>query len=497
MISSWFTWEKLCHVMNVRLKGEVFEACYSHVKSELVIQNNNPRKDSIRIHLEQPLPFLFLQPIHPPGQKITIFPDFKPAEFVKAEIAGTDRDIRLTFTEDQALILRIRPPKNNVYFISPSSVDTFKKSTDHSIHFDATPVSFQSLIDDPRLNNRWKKRFQELFPDLSWSELQQEISRANGQVVGGRFILLPLPREAFNPHRFYDNYRDYITGRLKELHFKPEKARIMAALSARAEKVSRRIRELSKPEEQGDLIERYRMYGDILMTLLNTLQPGQEEAEIPLELRPRGYPETIPLKPDLSPQANAQRYYHKARKLERARQESRDTESVLKKEYETLKTKATELENLETLPDLRKWLTQNKDLIARLNRLENPQKSESTRLPYREFFYQSWRIWVGKSARDNDDMTFHLSHKNDLWLHTRNSTGSHVIIRREGKSHIPGHVIEYAASLAARFSEEKHASLVPVVCTERKHVVKRKGFPPGKAHYSLEKTILIKPAEIE
>ncbi|MGC9513672.1 MAG: NFACT RNA binding domain-containing protein [Fidelibacterota bacterium] len=497
MITSWFTWEKLCHVMNARLKGEVFETCYSHVKSEIVIQNSNPRKDSIRIHLDQPLPFLFLQPIQTPGQKVPIFHDFKPAEFVKAEIAGTDRDIRMNFTEDQAIILRIRPPKNNVYFISPSSVDTFKKSTDQTIYFDATPVSFQSLSDDPRLNERWKKRFHDLFPDLSWPDLQQEISRANGQVLGGRFILLPLPREEFNPHHFYDNYRDYITGRLKELHFKPEKNRIMTALSSRAEKVSYRIRQLSKKEEQADFIERNRIYGDILMTMLSTLQPGQEEAEIPLELRPRDYPETIPLKPDLSPQANAQRYYNRARKLERARQESRDTESVLKKEYDELKAKITELEAIETLHDLRKWLKKNKDLMVRLNRMENPQKSATTRLPYREFFYQSWRIWVGKSAGDNDDMTFHLSHKNDLWLHTRNSTGSHVIIRREGKAHIPGHVIEYAASLAARFSEEKHASLVPVVCTERKHVVKRKGFPPGKAHYSLEKTILIKPAEIE
>ncbi|MCD6234065.1 MAG: DUF814 domain-containing protein [Candidatus Marinimicrobia bacterium] len=497
MITSWFTWEKLCHVMNTRLTGEMFKACYSHVKGELVIQNSNPQKDSIRIHQDQPLPFLFLQPIHPPGQKVPIFTDFKPSRFVEAAIAGTDRDIRLKFTADQTLIIRIRPPKNNVFFISSAGFDTFKKSTDQVIHFDATPAFFQTLSDDPRLNDRWKKRLRKLYPDLSWPELQQEIARANGQVLGGRFILLPLPQEKFNPHRFYDTYRHYVTSRLKELHFKPEKDRLMSTLASRAEKVSRRIRQLAKTEEQADLIKRYRIYGDILMTILNTLQPGQEKAEIPMELRPLGFPDTIPLKPDLSPQTNAQRYYNKARKLERARQESRETETALHKEYEELKAKATELEAIDSLIDLRKWSKKNKDLLTRLNRTENPQKADTARLPYREFFYQSWRIWVGKSARDNDEMTFHLSHKNDLWLHTRNSTGSHVIIRREGKSHIPGHVIEYAASLAARFSEEKHASLVSVVCTERKHVVKRKGFPPGKAHYSLEKNLLIKPAEIE
>ncbi|MDD3806745.1 MAG: NFACT RNA binding domain-containing protein, partial [Candidatus Marinimicrobia bacterium] len=88
-------------------------------------------------------------------------------------------------------------------------------------------------------------------------------------------------------------------------------------------------------------------------------------------------------------------------------------------------------------------------------------------------------------------------HKRDLWLHTRYSTGSHVIIRREGKSHIPRDVIEYAASLAARYSEEKHASLVSVVCTERKYITKRKGDPPGKVVFTYEKNLLIKPLEIE
>jgi predicted ribosome quality control (RQC) complex YloA/Tae2 family protein len=497
VITSWFTWEKLCKVMNARLKGQIFSECYSHVKSELVIQNENVRGESIRIHLEQPLPFIFLQHIHPPAQRVRIFPDFDHLEFTEAHMAAADRDMRLNFSKGVSLMIRIRPPKSNVFMLTNTSVESFKKRKVESLDFKSGPLVFDTLSEDPRLNAFWKKRLTDLYPDVSWPDLQAEISRANGKILGGRFVLLPEPGETFNPHRFYDNYRAFITDRLKELHFKPEKERIIKALSSRAEKLSRRIHHLSRPDEKNNQIDTYRMYGDILMAILHTIQPGQEEVKIPEDLRPRGFPETIPLKPDLSPPANARRYYNRAGKIERSRREAEETKETLQKEQDKLKLKATELENIETLKDLKSWVKKNKDLVADLTRTENPQKSESARLPYREFFYKSWRIWVGKSAKDNDDMTFHHAHKTDLWLHTRHSTGSHVIIRREGKSHIPGDIIEFAASLAARFSEEKHASLVPVVCAERKHVTKRKGFPPGKVTFTMEKSLLIKPADIE
>ena len=64
------------------------------------------------------------------------------------------------------------------------------------------------------------------------------------------------------------------------------------------------------------------------------------------------------------------------------------------------------------------------------------------------------------------------------------------------KKDIPKHIIEYASALAARFSDEKHSSLVTVVSAERKYVTKRKGMPPGKVHFVYEKDLMVKPEEI-
>jgi predicted ribosome quality control (RQC) complex YloA/Tae2 family protein len=93
-------------------------------------------------------------------------------------------------------------------------------------------------------------------------------------------------------------------------------------------------------------------------------------------------------------------------------------------------------------------------------------------------------------------MTFELANKNDLWLHSQHTTGSHVIIRKDGKKEIPMNIIEYAAKLAARYSDAKHSNLVPVAYTIKKYVTKRKGFTAGKVTYQFEKSILVNPLEL-
>lgn len=497
MITSWFVWEKLCHVMNNRLHGETFRECYSYVKNELVIENENPQGPSLRIHLDHPFSFIFLETVHAPIQKVLIFPEFNAAEFIRAEIMPTDRDIQLIFNQDISIIIQFRPPKSNIYFQKKGITRSFKKTDEIKISLDDTPRQFSTLAEDPRLNDYWKKRLSELFPKTSWTDLQKDIARANGKRLGGRFVLLPEPAETFNPNTFYDLYRSYVINQLKDYHFKPEKKRLMVAISSRANKVSQQIHLLLNSEEKTTLIDTYRTYGSILMAILSDISPGHSDIQIPETLRPKGYPEKIPLKPELSPQANAEYYFKKARKIERSYQESLETQKALQKEYEMLREKMSELATITTLKALQTWEKKNSTIISRLLQSENPKKRNSIHLPYREYVYHSWRIWVGKSAKDNDEMSFHYAHKRDLWLHTRYSTGSHVIIRREGKSHIPRDVIEYAASLAARYSEEKHASLVSVVCTERKYITKRKGDPPGKVVFTYEKNLLIKPLEIE
>jgi predicted ribosome quality control (RQC) complex YloA/Tae2 family protein len=123
-------------------------------------------------------------------------------------------------------------------------------------------------------------------------------------------------------------------------------------------------------------------------------------------------------------------------------------------------------------------------------------KDEIPSVPYHEFEFRGYRILVGKNAQGNDELTSRYSYKEDLWLHAKDVSGSHVLIKHQSGKKIPKDVIEYAASLAAYNSKRKTESLCPVIVTPRKFVRKRKGDPPGAVIVEREDVIMVEPARL-
>lgn len=113
------------------------------------------------------------------------------------------------------------------------------------------------------------------------------------------------------------------------------------------------------------------------------------------------------------------------------------------------------------------------------------------RLPYRRYTSANGAaILVGRSARDNDELTVRVSRPGDLWLHVRDRSGSHVVAPgwfREGRLD-PDTLLD-AATLAAHFSDERGERVVDVSYTDRRHVRKRKAAPPGQVEVSNEKVL--------
>jgi predicted ribosome quality control (RQC) complex YloA/Tae2 family protein len=90
-------------------------------------------------------------------------------------------------------------------------------------------------------------------------------------------------------------------------------------------------------------------------------------------------------------------------------------------------------------------------------------------------------------------LTLKLSHKDDLWLHAKDVSGSHVIIKYQSGKNFPKDVIERAAQLAAYNSKRKNESLCPVMVTAKKYVRKRKGDPAGAVVVEREEVIMVEP----
>ncbi|MDX2191539.1 MAG: NFACT RNA binding domain-containing protein [Bacteroidota bacterium] len=195
---------------------------------------------------------------------------------------------------------------------------------------------------------------------------------------------------------------------------------------------------------------------------------------------------TINLKPNISIQENAASYYkkHKNRKLE------------LEKLEQTIASK--QQENTELKEQLEKVKTSNDYFVISSFEKKSESKLKDKVEPsayFFEFIEMGFVILAGKNAKSNDLLTTKYCHKNDLWLHAKDATGSHVVVKWQSGKNYPRPVLEKAASIAAFLSKRKTEKLVLVSYTERKYVRKPKGSAVGMVLIDKEQTILVEPKD--
>ena len=107
--------------------------------------------------------------------------------------------------------------------------------------------------------------------------------------------------------------------------------------------------------------------------------------------------------------------------------------------------------------------------------------------------YLGFEIFYGKNNRQNDYLTMKIARGEDVWLHTKDIPGSHVLIKNNAGQPLPDEVLEKAAGLAAWHSQGREAAKVPVDFTRRKHVWKPGGARPGMVLYDHQQTLYVTP----
>jgi len=105
-------------------------------------------------------------------------------------------------------------------------------------------------------------------------------------------------------------------------------------------------------------------------------------------------------------------------------------------------------------------------------------------------------VLVGRSASDNDVLTFKIATQKDFWMHVAGESGSHVVVRNpDGLKALPRDTLRYAAALAAGYSKAKNAGKVPVHVARVKDVRKPKGLASGKVTLSRYKSVKVEPLQ--
>lgn len=238
--------------------------------------------------------------------------------------------------------------------------------------------------------------------------------------------------------------------------------------------------------------ERYQKYGELLTAHMHLVERGMKEITVLDYYDEKGAEITIPLKEDLSPSENAQRFFNRYRKLLTAQKRASDENIKTKEEMTYLESILQQLEHAreEDIEDIRTELQEEGYQKQRPGRRKKKQKPK----PDQYVASDGTLIYVGRNNKQNEYVTHRLAHKEDIWLHTLDIPGSHVII----KSHHPSaETLLEAAQLAAYYSKARQSESVPVDYTKVKHVKKPRGAKPGFVTYTDQKTLFVTPKKIK
>ena len=244
------------------------------------------------------------------------------------------------------------------------------------------------------------------------------------------------------------------------------------------------------PEKLAESAVEDETFGHLLMGALYLERNGPLSITVPDILNPGSPDVSIPLKPGLSLKGNASDYFLKASKkrgrLEVMQQRSRQ----LERRRKTLASLIAELDSLSSPKAVKRFVEAHS---AELRETGAPLQKTGAASQFRTVrLSASAVLYIGKNAKNNEQLTFSFAKPHDIWLHDRGSAGSHCVLRGATLQHTE--IIRKAAELAARHSAARHSELAPVMYTLKKYVRRSKNLPPGQVVVERENVILVSPA---
>ncbi|MGM0522685.1 MAG: Rqc2 family fibronectin-binding protein [Bacillota bacterium] len=266
---------------------------------------------------------------------------------------------------------------------------------------------------------------------------------------------------------------------------------LIRVLQNERSKTVRKIKKQQQTLKKAENASRYQKMGELLTAHMHLVKQGDVSVDV-LDYYDEDTPTlTIELNPNKSPSENAQSYFKTYQKLKTSK---KMLDIEIKKAHEMIAyldqlIEQIEKARLEDLAEIREEL-EEEGLIKK--KVVKNQKKNKPKKPTPERYQSSdgTLIFVGKNNKQNDYLTMKLASKQNIWLHTKDIPGSHVVIRSEDPSET---TLKEAALLAAYFSKAQQSSSVPVDYTEIKHVHKPSGAKPGYVIYDSQKTIAVTP----
>lgn len=446
------------------------------------------------------------------------------------EIMGRHSNIILT--EDGKIIdsiKRIGPHISRVRSVLPGLEYNFEVISDKINPLGLSSEDFIKILDEAPKGKSIKNTFVNLFTGISNTTARElaerlsidedmplsglELNESNGDKIAKFFSDLDHTDKAYliyNSERKLIDFTSFkpsyynssnleelpsISSAIDKFYFEKSKdinlknigSDVLKVVDHNISKLEKKLEKLVIEQEDSKNREKYKVYGDLISSNSYRIEKGEKEVTLE-NFFDNMNPITIPLDARLSAQENARKFYKTYQKM-------KVREEVLKPEIENTKNKLLYLNSAKSyleIAEKKEDIEEIQDELRNFGFIKKKNKKKVKLSKPLEFKTEDgFTIFVGKNSRQNDNLTFKTAGRNDLWFHVKDAPGSHVIIKNDGREFSES-AIEYAATLAAKYSSVRYSSNIAVDYTEKINVKRHPQKVLGLAVYTDFKTINIK-----
>lgn len=505
----------LCPSLESRFKGAEIVECFSQNKDELVIGFTLDEKDLyIQANLLPSISCLAFPEDFKRGKRntVSLFPDLIGQKISKITPVLFERAFVIYLESGDSILFKLHGTRSNLLFYKSGEELPYKLfrnelKDDWSIHIDdlaknldLSKENFIALEGNAskflptlgKIPREWlkEKGYIESNIEEKWVLLQELLDMLESPLFsiiesGKEHYLSLLPEEkavfqTADPVAAINMLFRYI---VVIQAFQREKQHWFKIFEDQKKKSYNYIQKTTEKLQSLESDISPAQLADVIMANLHQIEKKSEE--VTLFNFYTNQDQLVKLKKGVSPQLFAENLYRKSKnrkiEIDQLYQNLEDKENLLAKSEDLL-------EQLNAVVDFRalKAFVKEHNLISQ-------EKEKQEQVPFKRFDVEGFEVLVGKSAKSNDEMLRYFAWKEDLWLHAKDVSGSHVIIKFKSGMNFPKTVIERAAELAAYYSKNKSETFAAVMYTPVKYVRKVKGSAAGAVMVDKESVVMVPP----
>jgi predicted ribosome quality control (RQC) complex YloA/Tae2 family protein len=506
----------LCPSLEQQLLNGRVSACFSQNKDELVLEFEQEAGTFFYVvaHLVPSSSCLFFPADFKRSRKnsVDLFPEIMGHTLRAVQLLPFERAFYFEFETGHLLLFKMHGNRSNLLLYAPGSEfprhifrnslkeDLQLRLSDLSRELDLGFEEFERLEGNAsqflptlgKLPRAWLKNAGYLTADLTDRyRLMQEVLDMLDVPLFSIFLdgddykltLLPCENALFSsedPILAANTYYKYAVVRQA---FDREKRQLLKLLGDSIKKARSYIEKTYEKLEGMEGSGSPAQLADVIMANLHLIPKSAEKVTLYDFYQDKEV--EVKFKRDLPPTKFAENLYRKAKNRKK---EIRQLEENLANKEALLEQLSQDLQHAKTLEHFKELRS-----FVKERNLGHTQSSQQETLPFKRFAIEDFDVLVGKSAKANDEMLRRYAWKEDLWLHAKDVSGSHVLLKYRSGSAFPSTVLERAASLAAYYSKNRNETLCAVIYTPAKYVRKVKGSAPGAVMVDREKTIMVPP----